>query len=150
MAAPDLQITRSPGYWLSRLAVLAAAVALGLLLQRVVGARLAQIDALAAEDVIRARAEFASLLRVGGTLLFGLTGATGLAILASSRRALAVGRFPPPGIWSWGAARVVTGPRAATLSRTGLWLGALLLLCSLAGGGLVWYLASVLLACRAR
>jgi hypothetical protein len=150
MAAPEPQIARSPGFWLARTLVLAGAVAAGLLLQRVVAARLAAIDALAAQDVIRARAELASLLEVGGSLLFGLTTATGLSILASARRALTGGRFPPPGIWSWGAARVVTGPRAAALARTGLVLGALLAACSLAGGGLVWYMASVLRACQAR
>ncbi|HXK25563.1 MAG TPA: hypothetical protein VMS55_23040 [Myxococcota bacterium] len=134
---------------LPRLAVLAAAVALGLLLQRVVAARLDEIQALSAQDVIRARAELATLLRVGGALLFGFTAATGLAIVASSRRALATGRFPPPGFWSWGTRRVTTGPRARTLARTSLVLGTMLVACSAAGGGLVWYMASVLLACKA-
>ena len=133
-----------------RLAALALAVALGLILQRVVAARLQEIQALASQDVIRARAELAALLRVGGALLFGFIAATGLAIVASARRALATGQFPPPGIWSWGTRRVTTGPRARTLARTSLVLGAMLVACSAAGGGLVWYVASVLLACRAR
>ena len=136
-------------HWVPRLAVLAAAVALGLLLQRVVAARLAEIQALSAENVIRARMELASLLRVGSVLLFGFTGATGLVIVASSRRALAVGRYPPPGVWSWGATHVYTGPRALTLARASLVLGALLIACSATAGGLVWYVAATLLACRA-
>jgi hypothetical protein len=150
MAAPGVPALRGPRFWLSRAAVLAGALALGLLLQRVVAARLAEIDALAAQDVIRARAEFASLLRIGGALLFGFTSATGLAIAASSRRALATGRFPPPGIWSWGAVRVVSGPRVALLAKGSLVLGVLLIACSLAGGGLVWHMAAVLEACQAR
>ena len=133
-----------------RLAVLALAVALGLLLQRVVAGRLEEIQALASQDVIRARAELAALLRVGGASLFGFVAATGLAIVASARRALATRQFPPPGIWSWGTRRITTGPRALTLARTSLVLGAMLVACSAAGGGLVWYVASVLLACRAR
>jgi hypothetical protein len=128
----------------------ALAIALGLLLQRVVTARLEEIQALSNQDVLRARAELAALLRVGGALLFGFVAATGLAIAASARRALATGQFPPPGIWSWGTRQRVTGPRAHTLAKTSLVLGGLLVACSAAAGGLVWYMASVLLACRAR
>jgi len=133
-----------------RLAVVALAVALGLLLQRVVSGRLAEIQALASQDVIRARAELAALLRVGGASLFGFVALTGLAIVASARRALATGQFPPPGLWSWGTRRITTGPRARTLARTGLVLGSMLIALSAAAGGLVWYMASALLACRAR
>jgi hypothetical protein len=133
-----------------RLAIVALAVVLGLLLQRVVAARLDEIQALSSRDVLRARAELAALLRVGGALLFGFVAATGIAIAMSARRALATGQFPPPGVWSWGARRVVTGPRAHALARISLVLGALLVACSAAAGGLVWYTASVLLACSAR
>jgi hypothetical protein len=143
-------ITPAGRYWLSRLAVLALAIGLGLLLQRVVGARLEEIQALSAENVIRARYELASFLRVGGSVLFGFTAATGLAIALSARRALAVGIFPPPGVWSWGAARVATGSRAAALARASLVLGVLLVALSAAGGGLIWHTASVLVSCRAR
>ena len=149
MAAGGIHISRGRRFWLSRIAVIALAIALGLLLQRVVAARLAEIQALSAESVIRARYELASFLRVGGSVLFGFTAATGLAIVASARRALSVGRFPPPGMWSWGAARVETGPRAVTLARVSLVLGALLVACSAAGGGLIWYAASVLVSCQA-
>lgn len=146
-AAP---VTPAGRYWLARLTVLALAIGLGLLLQRVVGARLEEIQALSAENVIRARYELASFLRVGGSALFGFTAATGLAIALSARRALAAGMFPPPGVWSWGAARVATGPRAATLARASLVLGALLVALSAAGGGLIWHAASVLVSCQAR
>jgi hypothetical protein len=150
MTAAGVPVARGPRHWLPRLLVLAAAVTVGLLLQRVLAARLAEIQALSAENVIRARYELASLLRVGGTLLFGFTALTGLAIVASARRARRALRFPPPGIWSWGAAQVVTGPRAVTLARFSLVLGVLLVACSAAGGGLIWYAASVLIRCQAR
>jgi hypothetical protein len=150
MTAAPLPVAQSRRYWLSRLLVLAGAVAAGLLLQRVVAARLEEIQALSAENVIRARYELAGFLRIGGAVLFGFTAATGLAVCLSARRALAVGRFPPPGIWSWGAARVETGPRALTLAKISLALGALLVACSAAGSGLVVYAASVLVSCRAR
>jgi hypothetical protein len=149
MAAPTSPLPRSPRFWIARLAVLAGAVAAGLALQGVVAGRLAEIQALAAEDVVRARAELAGLLRVGGALLFGLTTAVGVSIAASSRRALAEGRFPPSGVWSWGATRVATGPQATQLARVGVGLGALLVLSSVAAGALTWHMAAVLLACRA-
>jgi hypothetical protein len=150
VAAGDTQLVRNPRFWLARVLVLAAALGLGLLLQRVVAERLAAIQTLAERDVVQARAELAALLRIGGTLLFGLTGVTGLSIVASSRRAIAAMRFPPPGIWSWDATRIVSGPRTTMLGRVGVVLGAVLLACSLAGGGLTWYMAAVLLACKAR
>jgi hypothetical protein len=134
----------------TRLAVIAGAVALGLALQQVLGARLAEIDALAQSDVIRARAELAGILRVVAVALFGLTGWLGVAMLVSGRRALAEGSFPPSGIWSWGSGRqAATGPRALRLARAWIALAIALILCSVSGGALTWYMASVLLACRA-
>ncbi|MEW6270714.1 MAG: hypothetical protein AB1689_15635, partial [Thermodesulfobacteriota bacterium] len=59
------------------------------------------------------------------------------------------GIFPPPGVWSWGASRVVTGPRARTFARLTIGLAAALVACSLTGLGLVLYVARVLLDCRA-
>ncbi len=149
MAAPDVQVPRRRPQLALRLLVLAGAVTLGLGLQAVVGSRLEELQALAKQDPIRARAELASLLRVFGLPLFALTGAIGLAMAASARRALATLRFPPPGIWSWGATRFATGPRARTLALVGLALAALLLLCSAAGAAVVWEMAARLLACRA-
>ena len=131
-----------------RLAVIAGAVALGLALQQVLGARLAEINALAQSDVIRARAELATILRVAAVGVFGLTGGLGVAMFLSGRRALAEGRFPPSGAWSFGAMRQATGPQALKLARLSIALAALLVVCSLAGGALTWYMASVLLACR--
>jgi hypothetical protein len=149
VSAVPPSLVRSPRFWAVRLGVLAAAVAVGLALQSVVAARLAAIQALANDDVLRARAELAGLLRVGAVLLFGLTGATGASIALSSRRAVVEQRFPPSGIWSWGAARVQTGPTAVRFARVGIALGVLLVLLSALAGGLTWHIAAVLLACRA-
>ena len=112
-------------------------------------ARLDEIQALASHDVIRARAELAGILRAVAVGVFGSTGALGVAIFASGRRALREERFPPSGVWSWGAPRIVTGPRARTMARAAMGLALALVLLSLAGGALTWYIASVLLACRA-
>jgi hypothetical protein len=138
-------------FWIGRVLVLGAAVGLGLLLQQLLGARLDAIAGRAQTDVIAARRELAQLLRVGAVLVFGMTGATGVAMLVASLRALRIGQFPPPGMLSWGgAARSVTGPRARVLAWIGCGLAALLCVCSLAGGAIVWEMAAALLACRAR
>jgi len=102
-----------------------AAIALGLVLQDLLRARLDAIAELAERDVIQARAELAFVFQVVGTLVFGVTGALGVAIAASSRHA-----------------------RDAR-TRLGLGLGIALLVASLAGAALIWYMAAVLLACRA-
>lgn len=136
-------------YALTRLLVLAAAVALGLLLQGVLTARLEALEELAKRDVLAARATLAAWLRIGGAALFGSTGAVGISIGFSSCRAIGEGRFPPSGIWSFGAARVVEGPQARTFGSIGIALGALLFLASAAAAALTWYMAAVLLACRA-
>jgi hypothetical protein len=132
-----------------RLLVLGGAVALGLALQHALGGRLAAIEALAAQDVVAARGELALVLRVVGGLVFGTTTAVGVAMIASSRRALSAGVFPAPGIWSWGAKRRVEGPRARTLARLSIGLAAALIACSLAALALVLTMAQQLLACRA-
>lgn len=129
--------------------VLVAALALGLGLQHLVAVRLAAIQALARSDVLAARAELAALFRVGGIALFGTTGALGIALAAASRRAIRSEVFPPPGVWSWPDARVITGPKALRLASVSLALAVLLVACSAAGGGLAWYMAAKLLACRA-
>jgi hypothetical protein len=149
MAAVEPQLPRSRRALLVRLAVIVGAVALGLALQRVVEARLAEIGALAESDVIRARAELAGILRFVAVGLFGGTGALGVALFAAGRRGLAEGCFPPPGIWAWGAVRRATGAPARRLARAALAAAAALVVCSLAGGALTWHIASVLLACRA-
>ena len=134
---------------LARVAVLALAVAAGLVLQRALARELEAIRVLAETDVLAARAQLAAWLRIGGAVLFGLTGAIGASILVSSHRAIAEGRFPPPGIWSWGAAHVVTGLAARRMGRIGIGLGAALVLCSAAAVALTWAMGAALLACRA-
>jgi hypothetical protein len=132
-----------------RLVVLAAAIGAGLVLQHLLSRRLEELDTLARTDVLRARAELATLLQVIAVLVFGLTGALGVSLVVSCRRAVAAERFPPPGLWSWGARRVVSGPAARRLAQLGLALGVLLFAASAAGGGLLWYMAAVVRACRA-
>jgi len=149
MASPDVQISGKPRSWAIAGATLALAVLLGLALQHVLRTRLDEIQALAGHDVIRARAELAGILRVVAVAVFGSTGALGIAMFASGRRALQEGRFPPSGVWSWGAVRIVTGPRARTMARVAMGLALALVLLSSAGAALTWYVASVLLACRA-
>jgi hypothetical protein len=149
MTSPDLPIPARPRSWMAVCATLALAVLLGLALQHVLRARLDEIQALASHDVIRARAELAGILRGVAVAVFGSTGALGVAIFAAGRRAFREERFPPPGPWSWGARRVVTGPRARAMARAAMGLALALVLLSAAGGALVWFIASVLLACRA-
>jgi hypothetical protein len=132
-----------------RLLALAVAVALGLLLQRLLAERLEAIQSLARDDVVAARAKLATLFRVGGSALFGMTGAVGMALVQASRRAIRLEQFPPPGSWSLPPARRVTGPRARRLALVSLALAAVLVLASAAGAALSWSMAARLLACRA-
>lgn len=149
MATPELPSRAVRALVLRRLLVLGAAVVLGLWLQRILQARLEGIVALSQADMLAARAELAHLLQLVGTAVFGLTGALGIAFAVSCRRPGEALRFPPRGVLSLGATRVTTGPRAQTLTRIGFGLGVVLFAASLAGGALIWYVASVLLACRA-
>jgi hypothetical protein len=133
----------------NRLLLLAGAVALGLLLQQVLSARLEAIVVHSKSDMIAARAELALLIRAVGLIVFGMTAALGAAIAWSCRSPRTAERWPPPGVLSYGQRRVVNGPMARTLTGVGLALGLLLLAASAAGAGLVWYVGAVLLACRA-
>lgn len=108
-----------------RLLLLSGAIVLGLVLQNALRARLDEIADLSNRDVLAARAELALVFRVVGTLVFGVTGALGFSLALSGRRA--------------------SEPRA----RLGLGLGVALVAASLAGLGLIWYMAAVLDACRA-
>jgi hypothetical protein len=148
MVSPGAPISRKPR-WAATGATLALAVGLGLPLQHVLQIRLGQIQALASHDVLRARAELAGMLHAVAIGVFGFTGALGIALFMANRRAHREERFPPSGVWSWHSQRVVTGPRARTLARAAMALASLLVLLSIAGAGLTWYVASVLLACRA-
>jgi hypothetical protein len=149
LPAAPAPVPRDGRFWLTRLGVALAAVAAGLALQQVVAARLGAIQALAAEDVVAARRELAALLRVGGGALFGFLALVGLSIAHASRRALREARFPPRGLWGWGARRIVTGPPARTAGRVGVALGLAIAVLSALGGALVFELAARLLACRA-
>lgn len=133
------------GRWLL---VLAGAVVLGLVLQELLGAYLAQIVALAEHDKLAARAELARVIRgvIGGAC--ALTATLGLALAYACRRPSAAECFPPPGLLSLGARHRLTGPRARTFTRIGLALGLALCATSIAGVGCAWYLAAVLEACR--
>ena len=125
MATPVLDALGGRALLLRRLLVLTATITVGLALQDVLRTRLDAIGELSKRDVLQARAELALVFRVVGTLVFGVTGALGVAIAASARHA--------------------SDPRA----RLGLGLGIALLVASLAGFALTWYMAAVLAACRA-
>lgn len=129
--------------------MLAGAVVVGLLLNHFFRDHLAAYRALAAADPIAARHQLASEIRIGGLGLFLLTGALGASLIAAARRAHRDERFPPEGMWGWGAQRILTGAPARRAAGAGLVLGATLLACSLAGAALSWELGTSLLACRA-
>jgi hypothetical protein len=118
-------------------------------LQRLLGAHLEAIEELARSDVIAARAKLALVLRIGALGLFGPLAAFGVALALACRRALALGRFPPPGLFARGALRVVEGDPARRLAWAMLAAALALFVCSLAAGALSWKLAATLLACRA-
>ena len=129
--------------------IMAGAVIAGLLLNHLVQDHLAALQELAASDPIAARRQLATELRIGGIGLFVLTGALGGSLMAAGRRARRDERFPPAGIWSWGARRILTGAPARHAAVVGYVLGAALLACSLAGAALSWEIGTRLLACRA-
>jgi hypothetical protein len=134
----------------ARLGVLAGAVALGLALQGVLTARLEAIAALTDSDVVAARRDLAFLMRAIALPVLALTAGLGMVIALSCRHALAEGRFPPTGARAWGrTARTMTGPPARRVARLGIGLGATLFVCSVAAGGLLWWMTYVLLLCRA-
>ena len=147
MTAPHAQIARSSSYWITRALVLAGAVGLGLWLQAQTTEYLASIQALAQDDPKAARAELAKAFRVLAIGLFGGTGALGLTLVATCRRAIRIGQFPPPGAWGLGAARVWRGDAAQRVARVMQILAWLLVLCSLAGSALSWHAAARLLDC---
>jgi hypothetical protein len=134
---------------LARVAILAAAVTAGLVLHAVLAARLDAIQALSQTDLLAARASLAQILEVTAVGLFGATGALGVAIVLACRKSLALLHTPAPGRLSWGARKAVTGPPARRRARIGMALGIALVLASAAAGGLTWYMAVVLRACRA-
>lgn len=130
-------------------ALLSGAGVVGLLLNHFVQDHLAALQGLATTDPIAARRQLASEIRLGGLGLFATTGALGASLIAAGRRARRDERFPPAGIWSWGARRTLTGAAARHAGIAGAVLGAALLVCSLAGATLSWEIGTRLLACRA-
>ena len=99
--------------------MLAAAVALGLALQRLLGGRLEEIQALAAADVVAARRELAFVLRAVGGGVFGFTALVGASLLVASRKALATGVFPrpPPTLPVWSPSIFASNPVVLPPSR---------------------------------
>lgn len=134
--------------WL-RIGLFTAAILLGLLLNHLVQGHLAALERLAVADPIRARAALAREIRVGGLVVFGSVLALGLSLVPAALHAARTERFPPPGMWSWGATRVLTGPEARRAAHAGLVLGVLLAACAVAGGWLSWEMGARLLACHA-
>jgi len=150
MASPDVQLVRSSRSLRRRLLVLAGAVALGIAAHLATADQLAALASLAQRDPMAARAKLAVVFRVVAVGLFGLTGTLGLVLSFACRRSLAVGRFPPPGAWGFGSGgRVWTGAPARRIALFMAVLAVLLVLCSIAGSALSWYMAERLLACRA-
>jgi hypothetical protein len=132
-----------------RISVVLAAGAVGVVLNHFVQLHLAGLEELAATDPLAARARLASEFRLGGSGLFGLTAALGASIIAAARRARRDERFPPTGVWSWGAMHVLTGAPARRAAIVGAVLGGVLIVCSAAGAALTWQIATRLLTCRA-
>jgi hypothetical protein len=133
------------------LAGVAAGLAIGFALEHFVASRLVELDRAAHQSYearLAARAEAANLLDLVAVGLFGSTAGLGVAIVLSGRRSLALQEFPPPGAWSWGGRRKLSGPRALAFAKVSIGLGVALVLTSAAGGGLVWYMAAVVRACK--
>jgi len=134
--------------WL-RVGVFAGAVLLGLVLNHFVQRHLETLQALAVDDPIAARRQLAWEIRIGGLGLFAVVFALGVSLIPAALRAAREERFPPPGMWSVGAARVTTGPAARIAAFVVAVLGALLIVCATAGGWLSWEMGTRLIACRA-
>ncbi len=132
-----------------RVGVLLGAGLIGLLLNHLVQVHLATLADLARTDPIAARARLALEIRSGGLALFAVVGALGASLVSASLRAVRAERFPPPGMWSVGTTRTLTGRAARRSAYVGLVLASVLVLAALAGGWLSWEMGTRLLACRA-
>ena len=150
MSAPHAQL---PGNWNAvrrRLLLIGVALALGGVAFAVMTEYMASLQALARTDVLAARAKLATLFRAMALGLFPLTGAIGVFLAGACRRSFAIDRFPPPGSGAfWQGGRTFTGPAARRVATAMLVLSILLVVCSIAGGALSWWIADRLLACRA-
>lgn len=125
MATPEIASCSKRALVTRRLLVLSGAIALGLVCQDLLRARLDAIAALSERDMLAARAELALVFRVVSTLVFGVTGGLGAAIASSSRH------------------------MRDARERLGVGVGSALVVLSAAAFALVWYMAAVLAACRA-
>jgi hypothetical protein len=150
MAGTDLQLVRNRRYWLTRLLVIAGALACGIALQAPVTRYLESLQALAATDPAQARAELAAIFRFPMLGLFAATGALGVHLFAASRRARQLGIFPPPGRLFAGSTRRFEGDAARRVARFLIAISAVLVVASLAGAFVSWQIAEQLIACRAR
>jgi len=134
---------------LARAGLVVVAIGVGLVLQHLLRAYLADIEDESRTDLLAARAELAHVFQALGIVIFGTTGALGASIALACRRAARDQVFPPTGLAAWRRARPVTGLRARLLAQVGMGLGATIVAASAAGAGLAWYIAAVLRACRA-
>jgi hypothetical protein len=150
MADTDVQLVRNGRFWASRLLVVAAAMAIGIALQAPLTRHLEALQALAATDPLRARAELAQIFRFPMLGLFGATGGLGVHLVLASRRALRLGVFPPPGRSFGGTPRRFEGDAARRVAAFMLVLAVLLIAASLAGAWVSWQIAERLIACRAQ
>jgi len=137
-----------PRAW-SLIAMLAAAVAIGLAANHAMRVHLGTLEKLAATDQIAARAALAAELRFGGLAIFASVCALGASLVVASLRSMRDERFPPAGVWGFSATRIITGPAARRAAQVGLLLAGALIACSLAGAWLSWEMGTRLLACRA-
>ncbi len=112
-------------------------------------AHLGILQRLAATDPLAARATLAAEVRYGGLAVFATVCALGASLVAASLRSMRDERFPPTGVFGFGATRIVTGPAARRMAQVGMILAIALIACSLAGAWLSWEMAIRLLACRA-
>lgn len=131
------------------LLVMAGALLAGLVLNQLGQHHLAFLEAWAASDPIGARHRLAWEIRIGGLGIFTTIFALGCAFVATAMRALRTDRFPPPGVFSIGTVRVVTGPAARFAAAVVVVLAVLLMACAGLGGWLSWEMGARLIACRA-
>jgi hypothetical protein len=149
MTAPDVQVMSNSRLIRQRLGLLAVAFALGGVAYLGMEDYLTSLQALAEHDVIAARAKLATVFRAMALGLFPLTGGLGVFLAFACRRSFELGRFPPPGAWGFGTARVFQGVAARRIAFGMLVVAIALVLCSIAGSALAWVMADRLLACRA-
>lgn len=145
--APPAPRARSLVVWFG---VVVAAVAVGLLLQEALAARLAEIAVRAEQDVVEARRELAVLMRAVFFPVLSLTTVIGAILIGSARSALREARIPPSeSRLDRRAGTLLTGAPARRRAGLALGLGVALVVCSLSAAGLIQWITRTLLLCRA-